>query len=133
MTISIDERVRLIKESYKMIKILFGWIDGEGLPIGSYTQFGDHGLCIQIWTDHMDFLKRINELLKDYPNILDVETIKKNELLSRWMLVNELIINFNKTSEISNNIIRENTMDIATILSYLLLEEVARLRSGKWD
>lgn len=133
MTISTDERVELIKESYDMIKILFGLIGGEGHPIGNYTQFGYHGLSIQIWTDHMDFLKRINGLLKDYPNILDVETIKKNELLSRWMLVNELIINFNKTSEISNKIIRENTMDIATILSYLLLEEVARIRSGKWD
>lgn len=125
MSLTTEEKISLIRYSNKMIKILFGWKEGEGERIGLETKWGEFNFII--WTDHLDFLEKLNTVITDGDGILDYR------LIGRWKLVNELIVTFFKPPKGLNPIIKGNSLNLASIIAFLLLEEVARIKSNKWD
>lgn len=125
MKLSDLEKASWISRSNDMIKILFGWQKCKGSMYGMETQFGYHGYCMTVWTDHFDFFH-------DLETILEPNEIFDFQLIKRWKLINKLIETKFKHSKDIDEILVDQSISIATILSYLLLEEVARRKSNKW-
>lgn len=55
------------------------------------------------------------------------------ELVTRWKLVNELIVDFFTPSTKLSGLIKDQASNLASLVAYPLLEEVARNISNAWD
>lgn len=121
------------------LKVLMGdIISKRGGPIIFKERFDL--FCVSIIDLHLVYFIRLNEIIESNDSWLT------HELLKRWKIVNQLIIEHIKYSfkEIDSNfpnsssiqglpILLNNLLIIASLVAYPLLEETARKISNVWD
>ncbi len=115
-------------DSYRMIRMLLGDLKGNGKQLSWIEKFGiKEGYSFFIWTDHLDYLSRLNIFLNGKIEII------KTELANRWKLVNKLIFaHFAPPGKVPE-FIKDEGLNLAALVAYPLLEEMARIISKAWD
>lgn len=125
-----NKKTELIKQNIACIKL---YIEGKRTAEESFMFSTDFTSPVA-WTfhaypEHISFLKQITEL--KYPS-----NIVNGDLLKHWKLANNLIImNWDgiKYNQLHTINIKEESLNLACVVLFPVIEEMARIVSGYWN
>lgn len=124
-----------------MIKLLIGDVRPDCGCLESFTKFGYHGYDITIFKDHIDFFEDLIQVLGGrYPSVIDISQLNSSEIkpfggeaIRRWILLNDLIICRFRGSKDISSVLKHEMPNLACLVGFPLLEDVARFLSKAWD
>jgi len=109
------------------LKLLFGLTPESEQPFMWHSQLGFHGYNISVFQSHVDYLNALNSVITpDLPRF-DANAIE------RWKLINELLLASFASTSFDTNQITRNWPNLAALVAFPTLEEIARCISKLWD
>jgi hypothetical protein len=111
-----------------MLKLLLGITEGNSAPTGFFTQFGQHGYCILVHSEHSGYLEYLNSVIVPFAPEFDLHAI------SRWRLANQLLLVHLAQPKTSNgDPLIDDYAGLAALAIFTVLEEVARKLCCAWE